>query len=136
MRKQTAPGARSHSRLAAKPAGIPAAIGFLVLNAVLWFVFSAVTALGFHPALPDAPLLKAGMSMGSAAAGIVLVLLAHFLGRQYRLAFYASEGFLLLMAVSFVFDDIGWVDLAVIVLTIIPTVLLFFERAWFNEANI
>ncbi len=131
MKTQTAPGARSLTRMAEKPTGIPAAMDIMVLNAVLWFVFSAVTALGFHPALPDVPLLKAGMSIVSAAAGIVLVLLAHFLGRQYRLAFYASEGFLLLLAVSFVFDDIGWIDLALIVFTIIPAVLLFFERARF-----
>jgi lysylphosphatidylglycerol synthetase-like protein (DUF2156 family) len=70
----------------------------------------------------------AGLAWASAAA---LAGLAILLGRRIRVAFYLAVILLAIIAVLSITDQIGWVDVASLGVSVIPLALLLKDRAWY-----
>ncbi len=111
---------------------IPVLLG---LNALVWLGFGALVAFNLHPALPDLPLLKAGLAAASLCLAASLLALAYWLSKRSRTAYFVTLGGLALIAVAFLFDDFGWIDFACLVLNLLPLALLLKARAWFLAAG-
>jgi len=57
--------------------------------------------------------------------------LALLLSRRSRLAFYLAVILLTIIAVLSVTDQVGWIDLAALAVSVIPLLLLLKDRAWY-----
>lgn len=107
----------------------------LGVNAIIWLAFGAVVALGAHPALPEGELVRWLLAGGALVGALVLGTLILFLERN-PLAFYLILGMLVLVAVMTVFDQFGYVDLAFLILTVLPiTLLLWNRRSYLGEGQ-
>lgn len=118
-----------------RPRSVTAALVFVLLNALVWVVFSVVTATNANPALLVPPLIKGIMVFLSLAIAGMLTGLFIFMSRRNRTAYYLAVA--LLFATFFLnfFDDIGLIDLVVIVINIIPIILLIKDRAWYLQGK-
>jgi hypothetical protein len=94
-----------------------------------------IVAADLHPAIPDQPILKAGMAVVSLAIAVLFSGLVVLLARRRRGAYYPAIGILLASALLNVFDDFGAADLVFLVLNIIPIILLVKDKAWFLRAS-
>jgi len=113
------------------PATVQATLLLLALDAVMWFAFGAVAAAGGIASFAGMPGLRwvmAGLAWASAAA---LAVLAILLGRRSRVAFFLAVILLTIIAVLSITDQIGWLDLAALAVSVIPLVLLLKDRAWY-----
>jgi hypothetical protein len=114
-----------------RPLSITITWFFILLNALVWFALGVVIAANAHPALPDLPLLKGLMvGLSFAGAGCFLAGLL-FLIRRKRAAYYGLLALLAGTALLTFFDQVGWSDLVVLAVNIIPIVLLISDRAWY-----
>lgn len=114
-----------------RPLSVSITLIFVLLDALVWLVFGLIIALHAHPALPDDPLIRWGMSLLSIGAAGILLGLFFFLGRRIRLAWFVALGFLAITALLTIFDDFGLSDLVVVVINLIPLFLLVKDRAWY-----
>jgi hypothetical protein len=119
----------------ARPRTVTIAYVFILTNALVWFALGVIVAANVHPALPDATLLKGIMAvMSFLSTGILLV--AYFLllkGR--RSGFFIALGFLFVTALLTFFDQVGWSDLVVLVINLLPIILLVKDRTWYLSPN-
>lgn len=99
----------------------------LGLNALIWLVFAAIVASGAHPALPEGEMYRWGLA-GSALIGAVLLVTLSFYLERSPLAYYLIIVVLGLVAVMTVLDQFGFVDLAFLIVTILPLALLIRDR--------
>jgi lysylphosphatidylglycerol synthetase-like protein (DUF2156 family) len=105
----------------------------LLLNALVWLVFGVIVALGVHPALPAEGLYRWGMALVSFLAAAVLISLMVSLRRRWKPAWYLAVAALVVSALLTLFDDFGWIDLAVLMVILLPLVLLVVDRRWYIE---
>jgi lysylphosphatidylglycerol synthetase-like protein (DUF2156 family) len=113
------------------PATVRATLLLLALDAVMWFAFGVAAATGAIASFADMPAFRwvmAGLAWASAAA---LAGLAILLGRRIRVAFYLAVILLAIIGVLSITDQIGWVDVASLAVSVIPLVLLLKDRAWY-----
>jgi hypothetical protein len=113
------------------PATVRVALLLLALDAVMWFAFGVAAAAGAIASFADMPAVRwvmAGLAWASAAA---LAGLAILLGRRIRVAFYLAVILLAIIAVLSITDQIGWVDVASLGVSVIPLALLLKDRAWY-----
>ncbi|MEA3350378.1 MAG: hypothetical protein U9Q82_07145 [Chloroflexota bacterium] len=113
-----------------RPLSISVVFIFIVLNALVWLAFGVIVATGIHPAFPDQPLVKGIMAFLSLAAAGVLLTLFFRLAKRNRIAYYLTLAFFVVASVLIVLDDVGWVDLVVLTINIIPIILLYKDRGW------
>jgi len=116
-----------------RPLSVSVTLIFIILNALIWLVFGLIIALHAHPALPDNPIIQAGMAFASFCAAGILLGLFIFLGRRSRIAWFIALGFLAFTSILTIFDDFGWTDLAVLLINIFPIILLIKDRAWYLQ---
>jgi hypothetical protein len=112
------------------PATVRIALLLLALDALMWFAFGVVVVAGGNASI-DVPAVRwamAGLAWVSAAALASFTLL---LSRRNRLAFYLAVILLSIIAVLSITDQVGWVDLAALAISVTPLVLLLKDRAWF-----
>lgn len=114
-----------------QPHSVTITRGLLLANATLWLVLGAIIAAGQHPALHVQPTLRFFIAAAMPGIGAVLCALALLLGRPQAWSYYLTVGLLLLITVSFLFDQFGWTDLLALSFSLIPLVLLLKERAWY-----
>jgi lysylphosphatidylglycerol synthetase-like protein (DUF2156 family) len=116
---------------------ISIARGFILLNAIIWLAFSIIVATGMHPALPDSVFYKWFLAISAFVSAAFLLLLNFLLKNQSKIAFFLTSTFLFFIALLTIMDDLGWIDLLVLVVTLIPVVILIKERKWFlrNSGN-
>jgi hypothetical protein len=119
-----------------RPMSVSIALAFIALNALIWFAFAALLALGAIPGLPDNPSLQWGMAALAFIGSVVLALLSFLLAKRNRIAFYLSISGLAFISVIVFADDIGVVDLVAFALSAFPLVLLILGRSWFNFSSI
>jgi hypothetical protein len=116
------------------PRSVTAMSVFIVLNIIFWVAYGVIVAFQLHPALPDQPLIKGIMALlAFAAAGLLLGLFV-FLRKHSRLAYYLALAFFCIAALFTIFDEIGWIDLIVLAINIIPIILLVKDRNWYLQA--
>jgi len=114
-----------------------ASAGLLLLriNALLWLAFGALTASGAHSGIPNTPLIRWGMASLAIGGGLLLLTLAYFLRRHSRVAYVGTLALLAFIAISLLADQFGLPDLAVLILTAAPILLLASARDWFLEPS-
>jgi lysylphosphatidylglycerol synthetase-like protein (DUF2156 family) len=113
------------------PATVRAALLLLALDALMWFAFGVVAAAGGIASIANPPTLRwvmVGLAWASAAA---LAGLAILLGRRIRVAFYLAVILLAIIAVLSIADQVEWLDLASLAVSVIPLVLLLKDRGWY-----
>jgi hypothetical protein len=112
------------------PVTVRAALLLLALDALLWFSFGVVVAVGgvTSIAAPAARWVIAGLAWASAVA---LAGLALLLRQRLRPAFHLAVILLILIAVLSITDQIGWLDLASLAISVAPLVLLLKDRVWY-----
>jgi hypothetical protein len=114
-----------------RPFSVTLTLGLVLFNAVTWLAFGIIVALNLHPALPDVPLYKFILSSLALGAALVLVGLAFFLAKHNRLVYALALAFFGLTTLVFLFDDFGWIDLAFLVLNVLPAALLLKDKDWY-----
>lgn len=112
-----------------------ASAGLLLLriNALLWLAFGILIASGAHPGIPETPLVRWGMASLAIGGALLLLTLDHFLRKPSRVAYVATLAFLSIIAVTLLADQFGLADLAVLILTVAPILLLAKEHDWYLQ---
>ena len=119
----------------ARPRTVTIAYVFILANALVWLALGGIVTANIHPALPDATLLKGIMAvMSFIGAGILLVAFFLLLKRR-RSGFYLAIGFLIVTTLLTFFDQVGWSDLVVLVINLVPIILLVKDRNWYLSVN-
>ncbi|MEA3351331.1 MAG: hypothetical protein U9Q82_11965 [Chloroflexota bacterium] len=114
-----------------RPLSISVVFIFIVLNALVWLAFGVIVAIGIHPALPNQPRIKGITAFLSFAASGVLLTLSFFLDKRNRVAYYLMLAFFVVASLLILLDEVGWVNLIVLIINIIPIILLYKYRAWY-----
>jgi lysylphosphatidylglycerol synthetase-like protein (DUF2156 family) len=113
-----------------RPKTVIASYIFILLNALIWLILGIIIAVNAHPAIPDTPGIRWTFASLSIALSVIILILFFFLYRKNRLAYYLMLALFASTAVLTIFDDVGWSDLVVLALNIVPIVLLVIDRAW------
>jgi hypothetical protein len=113
-----------------RPLSVHVSYGFIILNIIIWFALGIIIASNLHPALPDQPLVTVIMSVLSFAAAGSLLVTFIFLRKHSRVAYFLMLAFLGIASILIIFDDVGWVDLAALALSLIPLILVIKDRGW------
>jgi hypothetical protein len=113
------------------PVTVRVALLLLALDALMWFTFGAVAAAGGISSIADLPALRWVMAALAWASAIALAGLAILLSKRIPFAFYLLVILLAVIAVLSITDQIGWVDLASLAISVAPLVLLLKDRAWY-----
>lgn len=95
-------------------------VGFSFLMA--FSPFSSFSRLGFYR------WIMAGMTFAAGAGMIVLWVL---LRNRRKIAWYLAVIALSLMSVAIVFDQVGWVDVLVMLASAMPLALIIIDRKWY-----
>lgn len=106
---------------------------FILISAAIWLAFAGITAAGAHPSYAGSDPLRLIMSSLALIVCLALLALYYLLGRRNRPAYILGIAFLIIIFLLTVADQIGWVDAAVLILTITPVVLLLLSRRWYFQ---
>jgi hypothetical protein len=117
------------------PASVRATFVFMILNVLIWLTFGVITGLGAHPSIPEGAVFRWGMAVLALLTAGALLGLAIFLRRRNRIAHLLTLGLLGAISVLTITDEFGLVDLAVLVVNVVPIVLLIKDRAWYSQAT-
>lgn len=115
------------------PVVVKIALIFILLNSLIFFVLGVLIAGGWHSGIPDDAALKWIMMLGMFGGAIVLALLYMLLAKRRRLAFFIALVALALIMMLTIFDQVGWIDLVMLLITFIPFALLILGRRWFLQ---
>jgi len=117
------------------PVIVKIALIFILLNALIFFVLGVLIAGGWHSGIPEDAALKWIMMLGMFGGAIVLALLYLLLAKRRRLAFFIALVALALIMMLTIFDQVGWIDLLMLLITFIPFALLILGRKWFLQSK-
>jgi lysylphosphatidylglycerol synthetase-like protein (DUF2156 family) len=118
-----------------RPFSVTASIILVLLNALVWLFFAVIVALDLHPGLPDSSAVRWIMGLLAFGCACALILLAVLLAKCVRIAYIPALGLLGLLIVLTIADDVGWVDLAYLVLASTPLVLMIKDRSWYTTCG-
>ncbi len=113
-----------------RPKTVIASYVFILLNALVWLVLGIIIAVNAHPALPGTPEIRWTFAGLSLIMALIILVLFIFLFRRKRMAYYFTLALFVFTALLTIFDDVGWSDLVILALNIIPILLLIIDRAW------
>jgi lysylphosphatidylglycerol synthetase-like protein (DUF2156 family) len=111
------------------------ALGFILLEALVWAVFGLIIALDLHPALPASPSLRTAMVVISWILAIALVVLFFLLRRRTRGVYVVTLLLVELIALVTILDDLAWVDAAVLLVAAIAFAALMAGGKWYSAKN-
>ena len=114
-----------------RPFSVRVVFVLIALDALLWLALGLIIAVDAHPALPVQANIKTMMAILSLVAAVVLLGLSMFLAKRSRVAYYLTLAFLLVASLLIILDEVGWIDLVVLAIQIIPIILLLKERTWY-----
>ena len=107
----------------------------LIIDALLWLIFTIITTTRCHPALPDSPILRWVTAFLALAACVALPGL-YLLARRFgRVGFYPLLALLVLISLLTLTDEFGLADLIILILHLSPMVLLVLDRATYRTAS-
>jgi hypothetical protein len=115
------------------PRSVTAMSVFIILNIIFWVAYGVIVVFNLHPALPDQPLIKGIMAILSFAAAGFLLWAFVFLKRHNRVAYYLALAFFCVAILFTIFDEVGWIDLIVLAINVIPLILLIKDRGWYLQ---
>ena len=119
-----------------RPLSVTVTLALILFDAALWLAFGLIVAVGLHPALPDNLVYKVILSIASFGAALVLAGLSVLLTRHNRAGYFLTLTFLSMAALAFFLDDVGWVDLAFLAVTLLPAALLLKDRNWYLHPHL
>ena len=111
-----------------RPLSVTITSVLIVLSAIIWLILGILLALDAHPGFPDDPLIRAWMAALSIAAACILFMLVIYLEKRLRLAYFGMLAALAAAALVIFLDQVGPVDLMVLVINVIPLALLIKNR--------
>jgi len=114
-----------------RPPLVAATLILITISAFVWLTLGVIIAAGAHPAIPDVPLVRTLMAVGSLAAAAVLAVIVILLARRIRIGYWMGVAALTTSSVVIFFDDVGWTDLIFLALCLIPLFLLLRDRTWY-----
>jgi hypothetical protein len=118
-----------------RPLSVTATLVLVLLNAIFWLVLGVIVIAGLQPGLPDLPLYKAILAVLSFAAAGMLLGCFIALPRHNRLAYAFTLAVFTAASIVIFFDQVGWIDLAVLALNLAPLALLIRDRAWYLQKS-
>jgi len=118
-----------------RPLSVSLAFVFILLEALFWLAFGGLVVANIHPGLPDLPFIKEIAAFLAFATAGTLVGLFIFLTKHNRSAYFLALGILGAISLLSIFDDFGWPDLTVLIITLVPILLLIKDRAWYLQAK-
>ncbi len=108
-------------------------IVFIYLNALVWLAFGVIVAFDAHPSIPNYPLLISGMAILAILIACIFLVLGIYVTKRNRIAFFLTVGLLVLTSLLTILDDFGLIDLAFLIINMIPLILLIKDRAWYLQ---
>jgi hypothetical protein len=106
---------------------------FIILNAIFWFVYAFIMALGGIPSTAISSTVKWVMAILALDSSAALVGTAIFLWRHNRFAFYFGLVILATIAILSITDEFGLLDIFSLLISLIPLVLMLRDRAWYLQ---
>lgn len=113
------------------PSVFTTALIFILLNAAIWLVFAIYTVVGAHPSYTGDNPLRWIFTAVSALVGGGLVAMVILLRRRSHMAYFAAVIALFGIAIIILFDQVGTIELVVMIAALIPLVLLLLSRRWY-----
>ena len=104
---------------------------FILICATIWLAFSIIVVTDLHPALPNLPVYRLIMSGLSFLSALFLFFLFFLLRSRNKIGYFLTIAFLLFIALLTIMDDLGVIDLVVLLITLLPVVLLIKDRNWY-----
>lgn len=104
---------------------------FILINAAIWLVFAGITAFGAHPSFAESTPLRWIMAAISTGIGIWMIFLAGFLRKRNRLIYNFTLITLIGIVLVIFLDQVGPIDLAVLLAALMALVLLLLSRRWY-----
>src|SRR4030042_5536889 len=117
--------------MAHRPLSVTIALGFILINSLVWLLFGAIITVNAHPALPAQPLAKGIMAFLSIAIAGFLLTMFFFIQKHNRLAYFLTLACFLVTSLLSIFDDFGLANLVVLAVNLIPILLLLKDRIWY-----
>ena len=116
-----------------RPIAITICLVLIALSALVWLVFGLSIVTGLHPTIAFDNLVTQAMAVLAILSAAALGLLAFFLARRSKLAYWISVPLLALIAVLSLADEIGFADVASFAIAAAALVCLIGGRRWFFE---
>lgn len=114
-----------------KPLSVKVCLFLLLLIALLWASFGVFVALNGHPSYSHMGLFKWIMAVLTFFAALILFVLWFLLRKRFKPAWYLAVMMLAATTLAGLFDDIGWIDVVVMLGSVIPLALLIKDRKWY-----
>lgn len=114
-----------------RPPTVRFALVLVYLNALIWFLFALIVALGMHPAIPSSPVVRWGVAVLASGCAVCLVGLGWLLSRRIKAAFWATVAVQVMLILATVLDEVGLADLLALVVMLLPLILLIKDRSWY-----
>ena len=118
------------------PVSVNIAMAFIFLTALTWVAFGIIVLGNFHPAFPVEPLLRWRLGITAIAGGLVMAILGYLLLKNKRLAYWVVLGGLAMMSLVNLLDDVGWVDVMVALISLLPFILLIKDWHWYLQRQV
>ena len=117
-----------------QPVSVTVTLILILLSAAFWLFYAIFVAIAGVPSLPNAGAVRWVMAGLSFCVSVILISLVILLRRPNRLVFMAGIVFLgIIVTLSFT-DQVGWVDLAVMLVSLVALLLLIKDRAWYLKS--
>jgi lysylphosphatidylglycerol synthetase-like protein (DUF2156 family) len=123
-----------------KPAVMPSSVKLtqiiILVIGILWICFSLFITLGLHPTysrMGGFQWIVAGMIL---VPGLACLVLWFLMRKRWKPAWYLTVIALAFMTVAGIFDQVGWVDVAVMLGSAVPLALLIIARKWYLKAKV
>lgn len=113
------------------PTSVRVARYFILADALVWLVFTAVAASGRHPAIPAAPVVRWSYTVLGLAACLALFGGYAWLSQGGAVVYYPVVGLLGLISVATVLDQVGVLDLLVLAINLAALLLLIKDRRYY-----
>ncbi len=122
---------RTQITMTRRPVSVTITFILLLCSASFWIGFGMSIALGLHPAIPDNEILRWAMVILAIITGVALAGSVFLLARHSKIAYYFVVVLLGLIAVLSITDEVGTLDVVVLLVTLVTFLLLIINKRWF-----
>jgi lysylphosphatidylglycerol synthetase-like protein (DUF2156 family) len=103
----------------------------ILVVGIVWIGFSLYMAIGTDPSFAKLGAYRWIMAGMTFTPGLFLLVMWFLLRKRWKTAWFLTVIALGLMTIAIIFDQVGWVDVAVMLGSAIPLVLLIIDRKWY-----
>jgi len=117
------------------PVTIKVNLIIILVVGIVWLGYSLYMAIGPDPSFAKLGTLRWIIAGTTFVPGLVCVVLWFLLRKRWKPAWYLAVIALALMTIAGFFDQIGWVDVLVMLGSVVPLVLLIIDRKWYLKTK-